>query len=40
MLGGGKRLLKDIADKHRPKLVSARPFRSGVVLLTYQRADA
>jgi dihydrofolate reductase len=39
LLGGGKALLKDIADKHRLKLVSARPFTSGVVLLTYQRAD-
>ena len=37
VLGGGKALLKDIADKHRLKLVSAKPFSSGVVLLTYQR---
>lgn len=40
VLGGGTPLLKDIADKHRLKLVSAKPFSSGVVLLTYQRADA
>jgi hypothetical protein len=26
------------ADKHRLKLVSAKPFSSGVVLLTYQRS--
>jgi dihydrofolate reductase len=39
ILGGGKPLLKDIADKHRLKLVGAKPFTSGVVLLTYQRAD-
>ena len=40
VLGGGKPLLKNITDKQRLKLVSAKPFRSGVVLLTYQRADA
>jgi dihydrofolate reductase len=40
VLGGGKPLLKDIADKHRLKLVSAKPFSSGVVLLTYQPAEA
>ena len=40
VLGGGKPLLENITDKHRLKLVSARPFSSGVVLLTYQRADA
>jgi dihydrofolate reductase len=40
MLGGGKPLLKGITDKRRLKLVSAKPFSSGVVLLTYQRADA
>jgi len=40
VLGGGTPLLKDIADKHRLKLVSAKPFSSGVVLLTYQRAGA
>lgn len=40
VLGGGKALLANLADKHRLKLVSAKPFSSGVVLLTYQRADA
>ena len=40
VLGGGKPLLTNIGDKHRLKLVSAKPFSSGVVLLTYQRADA
>ena len=39
VLGGGKPLLKNITDKQRLKLVSAKPFSSGVVLLTYQRAD-
>src|SRR5438105_15641035 len=39
VLGGGKSLLENVADKHRLKLVSARPFNSGVVLLTYQRAE-
>jgi dihydrofolate reductase len=36
VLGSGKPLLKDIADTHRLKLLSAKPFGSGVVLLTYQ----
>jgi len=40
VLGGGKALFKDITAKQRLKLVSARPLQSGVVLLTYQRADA
>jgi dihydrofolate reductase len=40
VLGGGKSLFSSIGDKQRLKLVSARPFSSGVVLLTYQRADA
>jgi len=39
VLGGGTPLLKEIADKHRLKLVDTRPFSSGVVLLTYQRAS-
>lgn len=40
VLGGGKRLLADVTDKHALKLVSAKPFSSGVVLLTYQRKEA
>jgi dihydrofolate reductase len=40
VVGGGKPLLKGITDKRRLKLVSAKPFSSGVVVLTYQRADA
>jgi dihydrofolate reductase len=40
VLSGGKSLLEDVGDKHRLKLVSSRPFRSGVVLLIYQPADA
>jgi dihydrofolate reductase len=34
--GGGKALFEGVNDKHRLKLVSAQPFSSGVVLLTYQ----
>ena len=40
VLGGGKPLFKDVTDKRHLKLVSAKPFSSGVVLLTYQCADA
>jgi dihydrofolate reductase len=40
VLGGGKPLLENITGTQRLKLVSAKPFSSGVVLLTYQRADA
>jgi dihydrofolate reductase len=40
VLGGGKPLLGNITGTQRLKLVSAKPFSSGVVLLTYQRADA
>jgi dihydrofolate reductase len=36
VVGGGKALFKDINEKRKLKLVSAKPFRSGVVLLTYQ----
>jgi dihydrofolate reductase len=39
LLGGGKRLFGE-AERTRLRLVSATPFSSGVVLLTYQRADA
>jgi dihydrofolate reductase len=39
VLGGGKPLLGNITGTQRLKLVSAKPFSSGVVLLTYQRAD-
>ena len=39
VLGGGLRLLDGVQDKRRLKLVSARPFDSGVVLLTYQKAS-
>ena len=38
VLGGGLPLFKGVADKQRLKLVSAKPFSSGVVLLTYRRA--
>jgi dihydrofolate reductase len=36
ILGGGKMLLGSIAEKQGLRFVSARPFKSGVVLLTYQ----
>jgi dihydrofolate reductase len=39
VLGGGKALFANVADKNRLRLVSAKPFRSGVVLLTYHRAE-
>jgi dihydrofolate reductase len=39
VLGGGKPLLKNIADKHPLTFVSAKPFSSGVVLLTYRRTE-
>jgi dihydrofolate reductase len=39
VIGGGKQLFKGISEKQRLKLASARPFNSGVVLLTYQRAE-
>jgi dihydrofolate reductase len=38
LLGGGKPLFKDINAKRKLKLVSAEPFTSGVVLMTYQPA--
>jgi dihydrofolate reductase len=40
VLGGGKPLFKDVGATRRLELVSARPFQSGVVLLTYRRRDA
>jgi dihydrofolate reductase len=36
LLGGGKPLFKDVKEKRKLRLVSARPFTSGVVLMTYQ----
>ena len=36
VVGGGKALFEGVKDKHRLKLVNAKPFTSGVVLLTYQ----
>jgi dihydrofolate reductase len=38
LLGRGNSLFKDITERMQLKLVSARPFGSGVVLLSYQRA--
>lgn len=35
VLGGGLHLFKDITEKIKLQLVSAKPFTSGVVLLTY-----
>ena len=37
VLGGGKALFNGVTDTQRLQLVSARPFTSGVVLLTYHR---
>lgn len=36
VLGGGKALFGGVTDTRRLRLVSAQPFESGVVLLTYQ----
>ncbi len=35
LLGGGKALFANVEDTKRLKLLSAKPFKSGVVLLTY-----
>jgi dihydrofolate reductase len=40
VLGGGKSLFANLDDARRLKLVSATPFRSGVVLMTYQYVPA
>jgi len=37
-LGAGKPLFKDVEDKLKLKLVDAKTFNSGVMLLTYRRA--
>jgi dihydrofolate reductase len=36
ILGGGKALFKDVNARRKLKLVSAKPFESGVVVMTYQ----
>jgi dihydrofolate reductase len=38
LIGGGKRVFPDSADKHPLKLVEAKPFDSGVVIHTYHPA--
>jgi dihydrofolate reductase len=40
LLGQGKTLLGDLADRVSLKLADAKPFKSGNVMLTYHRADA
>jgi dihydrofolate reductase len=35
VLGGGTALFKNVSDKRKLRLVSAQPFTSGVVLMTY-----
>jgi dihydrofolate reductase len=35
ILGGGKALFKDVKERHSLKLLSAKPFKSGMVSLTY-----
>jgi dihydrofolate reductase len=37
VLGGGKALFNGVTDTQRLQLVSAKPFTSGLVLLTYRR---
>jgi dihydrofolate reductase len=38
LLGGGKPLFNGITERIRLKLITAKVFGSGVVLLSYQRA--
>ena len=38
LLGQGKTMLGDLAQRVSLKLIEAKPFRSGNVMLTYQRA--
>jgi dihydrofolate reductase len=40
VLGSGQRLFKDGLERTGLKLVSSQPFQSGVVLLTYHRAES
>ena len=35
VLGGGKALFKDVKERHSLKLLSAKPLKSGMVILTY-----
>lgn len=35
ILGGGKALFKDVKERHALKLLKAKPFKSGLVCLTY-----
>jgi dihydrofolate reductase len=39
IIGKGKPLFDNIRDRHRLKLVDARPFPSGVTLLSYMRSE-
>ncbi len=39
LLGKGKTLLGDLSKRVSLRLVEAKPFRSGNVMLTYRRAD-
>jgi dihydrofolate reductase len=39
LLGRGNSLFKDITERIQLKLMSAKPFGSGVVLLSYQKFD-
>ncbi len=38
LVGGGKALFKDLSEKRKLRFVSAKPFSSGVVLMTYAAA--
>ncbi|MGH9984274.1 MAG: dihydrofolate reductase family protein [Nitrososphaeraceae archaeon] len=35
ILGGGKALFKDVKERHYLKLLSIKPLKSGMVILTY-----
>jgi dihydrofolate reductase len=35
ILGGGKALFKDVKERHSLKLIRVKPFKSGMVSLTY-----
>ncbi len=37
VLGGGKRLFKDVKERHKLKLINAKTFRSGKVVLHYSK---
>jgi dihydrofolate reductase len=40
VLGGGKPLFKDVKERHKLKLINAKTFKSGKVVLHYSKAPA